>query len=174
MSATGGEQRMSLEKNPTTGQILEHLGPTIEFLTEPQDAQNDFCVLKGIIPPGVILPLHSHPDTEDFLVTEGEIEVLKQDERGYAWITVHTGDYVHTPVNARHAWRNVSRLPATCLIITTRRLAQFFQETGRSLTDALHPPTPQELARIADGAARYDYWLATPEENAAVGIHVNV
>lgn len=164
---------MSLEKNPTTGLILEHLGPTVEFLTSPQDAYNDFCVLKGIIPPGVSVPLHAHPDTEDFFLTEGEIEVLKQDEQGSTWITVHTGDYVHTPMNARHAWRNISSLLATCLIITTRRLAQFFQETGRSLTDALHAPTPEELARIAAGAASYDDWLATPQENAAVGIHVS-
>jgi hypothetical protein len=41
---------MSLEKNPTTGLIVEFFGPTIEFLTSPEDEQNDFCVLKGMIP----------------------------------------------------------------------------------------------------------------------------
>jgi hypothetical protein len=40
---------MSLEKNPT-GLVLEFFGPTLEFLTSPEDEHNDFCVLKGTIP----------------------------------------------------------------------------------------------------------------------------
>jgi hypothetical protein len=69
---------MSLEKNPITGKVLELFGPTVEFLTSPQEAQSDFCVLKGTIPPGVSVPLHSHADTEDFFVISGEIEGLRQ------------------------------------------------------------------------------------------------
>jgi hypothetical protein len=38
---------MSLEKNPTTGLVIELFGPTVEFLTSPEDECNDFCVLKG-------------------------------------------------------------------------------------------------------------------------------
>ena len=77
---------MSLEKNPTTGNVLELFGPTVEFLTSPQEAQSDFCVLKGTIPPGVSVPLHSHADTEDFFVIFGEIEGLRQDSEGHKWI----------------------------------------------------------------------------------------
>ena len=73
---------MSLEKNPTTGLVLEFFGPTVEFLTSPEDEQNDFCVLKGTIPPGVSVPLHSHPDTEDFLVISGSVEGLRHDAGG--------------------------------------------------------------------------------------------
>ena len=69
---------MSFVKNPTTGKVLELFGPTVEILTSPQEIQNDFCMLKGTIPPGGFVPLHSHPDTEDFLVIPGEIEGLKQ------------------------------------------------------------------------------------------------
>ena len=53
---------MSLEKNPSSGMIMELFGPTVEFLTSPQDAQNGFCVLLGTIPPGVFVPPHSHAD----------------------------------------------------------------------------------------------------------------
>src|ERR687892_189867 len=68
---------MSLEKNPSTGKVLELFGPTIEFLTSPHDTQSDFCVLKGTLPPGISVPLHSHADTEDFFVISGEIEGLR-------------------------------------------------------------------------------------------------
>jgi hypothetical protein len=50
---------MSLEKNPTTGLVIEFFGPTLGFLTSPEDEHNDFCVLKGTIPPGSYVPLHS-------------------------------------------------------------------------------------------------------------------
>jgi hypothetical protein len=43
---------VTLEKNPTTGLVLEFFGPTLEFLTLPKDDEhNDFCMLKGTIPP---------------------------------------------------------------------------------------------------------------------------
>lgn len=76
---------MSLEKNPSTGKVLELFGPTVEFLTSPQDAQSDFCVLRGTIPPGVSVPPHSHADTEDFFIISGEVEGLMQDNEGYKW-----------------------------------------------------------------------------------------
>jgi hypothetical protein len=44
---------MGVEKNLTTGLIVEFFGPTVEFLTSPEDEHNDFCVLKATIPPGV-------------------------------------------------------------------------------------------------------------------------
>jgi quercetin dioxygenase-like cupin family protein len=168
-----GRELMSLEKNPTTGLVTDHFGPTVEFLTSPEDEHSDFCVLKGTIPPGAAVPLHAHADTEDFLLISGSMEGLRQDAQGYTWISVSAGDYVHVPGDAHHAWRNRSSEPAVSLIITTRRMARFFQETGRPLASAAQPVAPEELARFAAIAASYGHWLATPEENAAVGIDVS-
>jgi len=74
---------MGFEKNPTTGLVVELFGPTLEFLTSPEDEHNDFCVLQGTIPPDGYVPLHSHPDTEDFFVISGTVEGLRQDTEGY-------------------------------------------------------------------------------------------
>jgi quercetin dioxygenase-like cupin family protein len=168
------EKYISLEKNPTTGLVLELFGPTVEYLTSPEDEHNDFCVLKGVIPPGVSVPLHSHADTEDFLVISGSVEGLRHDTQGYKWIGAKAGDYIHIPGNAPHAWRNVSVEPAVMLMITTKRMGRFFQETGRPTTGAPQPPpTPEDLARFTAVSARYGYWNATPEENAAVGIQMS-
>lgn len=162
---------MSIEMNPTTGVRVELFGPMVEFLTSPQEAHNDFCVSRGMIPPGVFVPLHSHPDTEDFLVISGEVQALKQVPGGYEWIAGKSGDYFHVPSGAPHAWRNVSREPLVALIITTTRLGQFFQETGRPVTGTPQPVTPEDLAHFATVVAKYGHWNATAEENAAVGIH---
>ena len=164
---------MRLEKNPTTGLVVELFGPMVEFLTLPGDEHSDFCVLKGTVPPGVSIPLHSHSDTEDFLIVSGSMEGLRQDTGGYKWIEAKAGDYVHVPSGAPHAWRNVSHEPVVSLIITTKRMGQFFQEAGRPLTETPRPVTPEDLARFAAVSASYGYWNATPEENATVGIQIS-
>jgi quercetin dioxygenase-like cupin family protein len=169
---SGATELLSLAKNPTTGQVTE-FGPTVEFLTSPEDEHNAFCVLKGTIPRGMAVPLHAHADTEDFLVISGSVEALQHDAQGYTWITAQAGDFIHVPGNARHAWRNVSGSPLVNLTITTKRLGRFFQEAGRPATGAPRPPpTSEELARFSAISAKYGYWNATPEENAAIGIQM--
>jgi quercetin dioxygenase-like cupin family protein len=164
---------MSLEKNPTTGLIVEFFGPTVEFLTSPEDEHNDFCVLKGTIPPGVSVPLHSHPDTEDFFIISGSVEGLRHDTEGYKWIAAKAGDYIHVPGGAQHAWGNVSGEPLINLIITTKKLGRFFREAGRPVIDAPQPVALEDLTRFTTISAKYGYWNATPEENAAVGIDLS-
>jgi anti-sigma factor ChrR (cupin superfamily) len=46
--------------------VLDVLGPTVEFLTAPSEKDAEFCVMRGTIPPGVSVPLHSHADFETF------------------------------------------------------------------------------------------------------------
>jgi quercetin dioxygenase-like cupin family protein len=52
------------------------------------------------IPPGVSVPLHSHADTEDFLVISCELERLRQDSKDQTSIGAKAGDYIHVPSNA--------------------------------------------------------------------------
>jgi quercetin dioxygenase-like cupin family protein len=137
------------------------LRSTVEFLTSPEDEHNDLCVLKGTIPPGVSVPLHSHSDTENFCVISGSVEGLRHDTEGYKRITAKAGDYIHVPSGARHAWRNVSGEPLVNLIITTKKLGRFFQEAGRAATGAPQPVRPEDLARFVAICAKYGYWNAT-------------
>jgi quercetin dioxygenase-like cupin family protein len=164
---------MSFVKNPSISKVLEVFGPTVEFLTSPEDTQSDFCVMRGTIPPGGFVPLHSHPDVEDFLVISGEIEGLKQDSENRTWIGAKAGDYLHVPPNARHAWHNVSGSPTVELIITTKKLGQFFREIGRPMTGNPIPVTSKDLARFAEISARYGYWNASPAVNARFGIDMS-
>ena len=165
---------MNTEKNPTTGLTLALFWSTVEFLTSTEDEQSDFCVLKGIIPPGISVPLHSHPDTEDFVVLSGEVEVLRQDTHGHEWIKGKTGDYFHVPGGVPHAWRNVSTEPVIQILTTTKNMGRFFQEAGSPITSEPQPVTPEGLARFLAICAKYGYWNATPEENAAIGIQLGL
>jgi quercetin dioxygenase-like cupin family protein len=169
MTGNGSIFRRVAEGTPN--QALDLLGPAVEFLTRP-DVQGSFCVLRGVLPPGMTVPLHSHDDAEDFLVLTGTHEVLMRGAHGLEWTDAHAGDYVHIPAGTPHAHRNVSPDPAIDLMITTARLGQFFAEAGRPVTDPRHPPAPGDVARFTAVAARYGHTMGTPEENAAVGIYM--
>ena len=147
---------------------LDVFGPRVDFLTMAEDGENQICVMRAVIPPGVTVPLHSHDDFEDFLILAGSHQVLVETGDGLQWRDAHAGDYVRVPGDVPHAHRNVSDEPAVDLIITTPRMGRFFREIGRPV--GAPPPTPQELGHFVETAARYGYRLGTPEENAAVGI----
>jgi hypothetical protein len=101
------------------------------------------------------------------------VKGLRHDTEGYKWIAAKAGDYIHVPGGAQHAWRNVSGEPLVNLIITTKKLGRFFREAGRPAMDTPQPVAPEDLARFAAISAKYGYWNATPEENAAVGIDLS-
>jgi quercetin dioxygenase-like cupin family protein len=152
------------------GPPLDVFGPTIEFLSRPSGDDSALCVMRGVVPAGVTVPMHSHEDAEDFYILAGTQEVLTQHPEGLEWAHAHAGDYVRVPTGTMHAHRNVSGQPAVDLIITTAKLGRFFEEIGRPVNGA--PPAPQDLAAFVETAIRYGYTLATPEQNAAVGIEL--
>jgi hypothetical protein len=82
------------------------------------------------------------------------------------------GDFRYVPQGVRHAWKNQSNEPAVAVIVTTSRLGRFFQEGGRPVAAGALPesPSPADVQRFIEVATRYRPWLASPEENAAVGI----
>jgi quercetin dioxygenase-like cupin family protein len=152
----------------TALESVDVFGPTLEFLTRLDEPGATYAVMRGVVPPGVVVPLHSHDDAEDFFILAGTQQVLIRDEQGLQWRDLHAGDYVHIPGGVPHAHRNVSDEPAVELVVTTIRLGEFFNEIARP--SAAPPPTPEELAHFVEVARKYGYTLGTPEENASVGI----
>jgi quercetin dioxygenase-like cupin family protein len=153
-------------------EVLDVLGPTIEFLLPPAEVPTSYCVMIGSIPSGVSVPLHSHVDDESFYQLRGSVEVLMEHGDQLEWETVEQGGFVHIPGGTKHAWRNVAAEPAVQLLTVTARLGRFFHEIGRPIRPGTAPsaPTPEELQHFAAVAGRYSYWLGSPEENAAVGL----
>lgn len=121
---------------------LDVFGPTIEFLTSPEETDATYCVMKGAIPSGVSVPLHSHPDRESFFLLSGALQVLCQREGKFEWRDVRAGEFVDVPTNVKHSWRNISSEPAVQLITTTPNLCRFFQEIGRPIAPGVPLPPP--------------------------------
>jgi quercetin dioxygenase-like cupin family protein len=153
---------------------MDVFGPTVEFISGPDDPGADFCVMRGVLSPGVVVPLHSHDDDEDFLILAGTQRVLIEDADGLQWRDLHAGDYVHIPGGIVHAHRNVSDEPAVDLVITSTRLGRFFRELARPDVGLRGPLTREDLGQLIALSAEYGYILGTPEQNAAVGIELSV
>jgi quercetin dioxygenase-like cupin family protein len=149
-------------------------GNLVEFLASPGEAEAEICLIRGTMPPGVVVPLHSHADVEIFYVLEGSLEGF-QDRNGIPrWTTVGVGDVVTIPGDTKHAWRNSSSLPATVIIVTTSKMYEFLNEITQpfDLDQSATPSTAGDIQEIFRAAARYEYWMGSPEENAAIGLNI--
>jgi quercetin dioxygenase-like cupin family protein len=154
---------------------LDLMGVEIRYLTEPVAEDNLPCILRGVIPPGLVVPLHAHEDPETFLQVSGEMEGLSMSDEYYEWIRICPGDVFHIPGGARHALRNLSREPSVGFLTTTSRMGRFFREIGAAADAGIRPsgpPSEQTIRHFLETAARYGHWNATPEENARVGISI--
>jgi quercetin dioxygenase-like cupin family protein len=130
-------------------------GATVEYLTPVEDGAP--CVMRGTIPAGGVVPLHSHADPETFIVLEGEALSFT----GGDWELFEAGDVHHIPGRVRHAWRNHTTRAVVMYLVSTATMARFFQEVAGA--------SPEEFLAISD---RYGYWNATPDENADVGLQI--
>jgi quercetin dioxygenase-like cupin family protein len=138
-------------------EILDLLGPTIQHLTPLSGDRQEYCVLRGTVPPGIVVPLHSHPDRETFYILAGQLEAFKD---GGGWRTLRTGDVFDVPGGAKHAFRNGSSAVASSLVVTTAALARFFHEVGRPI-EAVPPgpPSRDALQRFAETSLSHGHWL---------------
>ena len=159
--------------DPHGVEILDVLGPTIQVLTEPGADDGSPCVMRGTIPPGVAVPLHSHPDPETFILLSGNAEGLAETDGDLGWARIEPGGIFHVPSGAKHAWRNQSRQPAVMIVVSTAKMGRFFREIGTPVAPERQPsgpPSPDRIRHLLETTERYGYWVATPDENARVGL----
>jgi quercetin dioxygenase-like cupin family protein len=136
---------------------VDVLGPTVSFLTPDEGADEAPALMLGSIPPGVVVPLHTHADTETFLALSGTLSAFAGDR----WVPVGPGDIWHVPGNVPHAFRNEGDAPAVMYVVSTNKIARFFREIAAA---------PEAIMAISE---RYGYWNASPEENAAIGLDLS-
>jgi quercetin dioxygenase-like cupin family protein len=152
--------------------LFDITGTVLQFLVTPAEISEAFAMMRGIVSPGVVVPLHSHADPEVLFILEGELEVFKGDDGSIRWRTARSGETICIPSDVKHALRNNSPTPAAVLLTTTPNIYRFFRELGKPFypDQPAVQPTPADLERLRTLAARHNYWMASPEENAAIGL----
>jgi quercetin dioxygenase-like cupin family protein len=148
-------------------ETLDILGPRIRFLTPLVDDPDAYCVISSVVPPNVVVPLHSHPERETFLIISGDLEAFN----GSTWRTYGAGDVFDVPSWTKHAFRNASSKPVSVVLVTNASMGCFFRSAGRQAADVPPgPPTAEALEAFMTAAIRHGYWLGNPAENAEIGI----
>jgi len=156
----------------TEQQTFIVLGVLLQFLSTPEQINDQISVMRGTVPSGVVIPLHSHADPEIFYVLNGSLEVFQAEGPSAGWQTANAAEVVSIPGNVRHALRNTSPGPITSITVSKQELYSFFRELARPFDPNRPPapPTPEEMQQLFRVAEKYEYWLASPDENAAIGI----
>jgi quercetin dioxygenase-like cupin family protein len=152
--------------------LFDIFGPLLQFLVTPAQTSGSFALMRGVVAPGIAIPLHSHADPEVLFVLHGGLEVLQSGGDSGVWLAAKPGETICIPSNVKHALRNASAVPATVLLITTPNVCSFFRELGKPFHSGQRAgqPTPEDMHRLQALAAKYNYWMASPQENAAIGL----
>lgn len=163
------ETRLINSKNEPTFNIL---GPEVQFLVDPVEALGAFGLIRGVVAPGIAIPLHSHADPEVMFVLDGALEFLKHNGKAGRWLTARRGEVISIPGNVKHALRNSSRENTSLLLVTTPNIYGFFRAIANPVKPDSKPGplTPADMEQLMALSAKHNYWLASPEENAAIGL----
>jgi quercetin dioxygenase-like cupin family protein len=166
------DERAISRKSKTRSDTREIFSPQQDVrpgnrnLTEVTDGDGDYCVILCNLPRGVVVPMHSHADRETFYVISGNPDAF----RGDHWETLSPGDVVDVQDGLKHAWRNSSGAAVSMLCVTTMRMARFLRDIAADDGSA----DPQAAAkRFLKLVQDHGYWLASPEQNAAIGLDIN-
>jgi quercetin dioxygenase-like cupin family protein len=146
---------------------IDILGPQIRFLTPLVDDPDEYCVISSVLPPTVVVPLHSHPERETFLILSGALDAFD----GSAWSTYRAGEVFDVPGGVKHAFRNTSAAPVSVVLVTRTSMGRFFRSIGRRAADVPPgPPAAEAIEAFMTAANQHGYWLGSPAENAEIGI----
>ncbi len=157
--------------SPAPDQMFDVFSVQLQFLVAPEETGNQTSLYKGILPSGVVIPLHSHPDSEVFYVLEGTLEIYQENSAYKGWHSVLAGNAIAVAPGVKHALRNTSSAPSKVVAATEHGLYEFFREIAKPAQQgSVTPPSPEDMQQLFAVAAKYSYWMGSPEENAAIGI----
>jgi quercetin dioxygenase-like cupin family protein len=150
------------------------VGTVLQFVTSPEQCGSDLSVMRCGVPGGAVIPLHSHSDPEVFYLLDGNVDVFQYHEASSGWPPVSRGEVVTIASGVRHALRNLNSTPAISVLISQARLYHFFRELAQPINPGDQPPrpSPEVMKTLLALAAKYDFWVGSPSENAAIGISI--
>lgn len=156
--------------NPETAarpRRFETLGILMTFHAYPDEVADRYCLVEGVVPPGLGAPPNHHAgETESFVVLEGEVEFMVAGET----IRARPGDSVRIPDGAVHAFTATGSAPARLMIVNApgRMHAGFFTELGTPVEDDRTQPAvpdgPPDVAHVVSVARKWGMTILAPTE----------
>lgn len=150
MTHFASDDRAAHLVDPREIETFDVMGATIQLLALAGDGESAACIMQGTIPPGGVVPLHSHADFETFLAISGEAEGLSHTADTFRWVRIGPGDVFHVPGGSPHAFRNRSPEPFVAIIVSITAMGRFFRDVGTPVAPGTRPLGPPVRR---DGAA---------------------
>ncbi len=156
----------------STEPTFDVFGVEIQFLVAPTEGTDQLSLIRGTIPPGVVVPLHSHAEPELLFCLEGSLDIFRGTGEPQGWTRLRRNETFTFPAGVKHALRNSSSSECALLVTTQGSLFNFFRAVAQPLQPGHEPapPSPEVMQQLFAAADRYRYWMASPEENAAIGL----
>ena len=140
---------------------FELLGVELEWKLTDTETGNRYCVLEAIVPPGVMVPPHRHPDQEAFLILDGAPEFASEGPNGLEWCFAVPGETINVPSMSLHGFRNPTTSDVRVLITCTPNLGRFFEDAGLPYYyESPHRsriPTIEQVQRVLEIGERYGH-----------------
>ena len=92
--------------------MIDILGFLLDVQVPPKE--DDYCIIRSIMPPSVGVPLHSHVDRETLVVLAGRLDAWLDGK----WRSFGPGEVVEVPPNAKHALQNNGEGDLAMLIVS--------------------------------------------------------
>jgi quercetin dioxygenase-like cupin family protein len=149
-----------------TPETLHFLGSLLTIRAGAAQTGGSFTVIEALTAPGAGAPPHRQDDEEAFLVVDGAFEFMVDGTARVAG----PGEFVHIPVGAVHAFRNVAQTPSKMLIFNLPGGMHegFFKAAGERMapgtTEFPAPRQPDVPALIAT-AANFGIEILPPPNN---------
>ena len=147
-------------------QLFNAAGVLLQFLASPEEVGDAICLIRGTMPPGVVVPLHRHKDPELLYVLEGTLEVYRSSEGSAGWTVARVGDVVVVPGNVKHALRKVQLFRSPWPWSLNRSSTRFFVSLPSLLIRIYNPhhQRPKRYRSSLQSPQSNGYWLASCEE----------
>jgi quercetin dioxygenase-like cupin family protein len=71
------------------------VGTLLQFVSTPEQSHSKIAVMRGGIPAGAVIQLHSHADPEIFFILSGSMEVFQDNGESQGWAKAGPGRRRH-------------------------------------------------------------------------------
>lgn len=133
------------------------IGPSIEFLAPLEEGDDAPYLMRGTIPPGVAVPLHSHADSGTFLQVPGEIEALVEAKGGLDWFGSGPGMSLRSGLGQARVSQPGTEA-AVMILVSICRMGRFFREISVPAAFATGAPSGEMIRHFLQISERYGYW----------------
>ncbi len=130
----------SLEEGPT----YRVLWDVMNFPLRSSQTGGAFLLCFNQLPADAQVGMHRQPGQETFIVWEGEIEFSTLSHGDLSTFNASRGAIVHIPEGVAHAYRNISAVPASMLVLfmPAGPTEHFFKRLGVPIVDRTQAPPP--------------------------------